>query len=118
VGLRPLQLTRHKRAYGADYGKEKPMKDFETYRDEDPNVIGEATYGDKTVVFITAAGETLNWERLVLFPTLDENRVIIATPYEPLVGLREVNPEQVDKYLNNFLSEAVMLAEKHFDMAN
>ena len=94
------------------------MNDFETYRDEDPNVIGEATCGDRTIVFISAPGETLNWERLVLFPTLDENRVIVATPYEPLVGLKEIDPSQVDQYLNNFLSEAVMLAEEHFQTAN
>lgn len=91
------------------------MTNFEEYEDDDPNVIGMATNGDgRTVVFISAPGDTLNWQRLVLFPTLDKDRVIVATPYEPLVGIGGANPEQVKDYLNEFLGDALMLAEQHF----
>lgn len=88
--------------------------DYERYVDDDPNVIGIASHEDRTIVFISAPGDTLNWERLVLFPTLDRNRVLVATPFEPLVGIGQEGPEQAANYLNDFLSDAILLAEKHF----
>lgn len=90
------------------------MPDYEEYVDDDPSVIGMATHEGRTIVFISAPGDTLNWERLVLFPTFDTDRVIVATPYEPLVGIGNLGPDQVKDYLNDFLTDAIMLAEKHF----
>lgn len=90
------------------------MSDYEEYVDDDPNVIGIATHEGREIVFISAPGDTLNWQRLVLFPTLDRDRVLVATPYEPLVGIGNSDPEQVKDYLNEFLSDAIILAEKHF----
>ena len=88
--------------------------DYEQYIDEDPNVIGMAANEDKTVVFISAPGASLNWHHLALFPTFDPKRVIVATPIEPLVSISELGPEEANDYLNNFLSEAILLAEEHF----
>lgn len=90
------------------------MSDYIEYEDDDPNVIGMATYEGREIVFISAPGDTLNWERLVLFPTLNKDRVLVATPYEPLVGIGDLTREQVNNYLNDFLSDAILLAEKHF----
>jgi hypothetical protein len=87
---------------------------YEEYTDDDPNVIGIATHEGRTIVFISAPGETLNWKRLVLFPTLDKNRVLVATPYEPLIGVGDVHPDYAKNYLNDFLSDAILLAEQHF----
>jgi len=87
---------------------------YEQYTDEDPNVIGIATHEGKTIVFISAPGETLNWQRLVLFPTLDKNRVLVATPYEPLIGVADIHHDYAKNYINDFLSDAILLAEKHF----
>lgn len=94
------------------------MPDYEEYVDDDPNVIGMATYEDRTIVFISAPGETLNWQRLVLFPTLDKNRVLVATPYEPLVGIGNLSSGASKDYLNDFLTDAIMLAEQHFEFAD
>jgi hypothetical protein len=90
------------------------MNDYETYEDDDPNVIGMATHEGRTILFISAPGETLNWERLVLFPTFDKNRVLVATPVEPLASASSISPDSATDYLNNFLSEAILLAEQHF----
>ena len=88
--------------------------DYEQYTDDDPSVIGMAQSEDKTVVFISAPGASLNWEHLHLFPTFDPKRVIVATPIEPLVSVAGLGPEEANDYLNNFLSEAILLAEEHF----
>ena len=89
--------------------------DFEEYVDDDPNVIGMATHDDKTIVFISAPGDALGWERMTLFPTLDSKRVIVATPMEPLIGMGGLGPDTVKKYLNTFLSDAILLANEHFE---
>jgi hypothetical protein len=93
--------------------------EYEQYIDDDPNVIGIAANEseDHTVVFISAPGKSLNWEHLSLFPTFDPKRVIVATPIEPLVSVAGLGPEEANDYLNNFLSEAILLAEEHFATA-
>ncbi len=92
--------------------------EYEQYTDDDPNVIGIAESEDRTVVFISAPASTLNWQKLTLFPTFDSQRVIVATPEEPLLALSEEgDKEQVLNYLNGFLSEAILMAEEHFATA-
>lgn len=87
---------------------------FEEYTDPDPNVIGEAHHEGRTVVLISAPGESLNWERLVLFPTLDTNRVLVATPVETIVGVTLIDPADYPQYLKDFFIDAITLAEEHF----
>jgi hypothetical protein len=95
--------------------------DYEVYRDEDNSVIGVAECGDQTVLLISAPGKSINWEHMKLFPTLDKNRVVVATPMETIIGVRESieNDDDVPKimgeFLNNFLNEAVLVAVEHFD---
>ena len=98
------------------FRQETSPLDYEQYTDEDPNVIGIAANEseDLTVLFISAPGASLNWQHLALFPTFDPKRVIVATPIEPLVSVAGLGPEEANDYLNNFLSEAILLAEEHF----
>lgn len=89
-------------------------RQFEEYTDPDPSVIGEAHHKGRTVVLISAPGESLNWERLVLFPTLDTNRVLVATPEETMFGVTLIDPADISQYLNDFFTDAITLAEEHF----
>lgn len=75
-----------------------------------------ATSEGRSIIFISVPGVSLNWERLVLFPTMDKERVIVATPAEPIIRMVEdQDAEEIKASLNNFLTEAILLAEQHFE---
>lgn len=95
--------------------------DYSLYRDEDKSVIGYAECGKQSVLLVSAPGHTIDWQHMKLFPTFDKNRVVVATPVETILGIRQSieNEDEVPlimgEYLNNFLNEAVLLASEHFE---
>ena len=90
-------------------------REYETYEDDDPNVIGEAIQGDKTIVFISAPGDSIDWEKIVVIPTFDKNRVLVATPVEWTKPFVEQDVEVVKEILDDLLNEGILAAEKHWE---
>lgn len=94
---------------------------IQTYHDSDPNVIGEAINEGRKVVLISAPGDSLDWQPFVLFPTLDKDRVIVATPEEFLMGTvalfgESTKEEETISLFGNLLTEAIFLANEHFTL--